>query len=103
MNATWDLAHEAMRCQVEWRDHQLYWLISHPDAPGGQTHPALVSDISVHHRPVQWTRLIDAEERPGPDGAPHLAVTVADRSGRLRLTRHFESLLAMPLHARGRG
>ena len=29
-------------------------------------------------------------KRRGADGAPHLTVTVADSSGRLRLTRHFE-------------
>ena len=90
MNVSWDLAHEAMRCRVEWSDGQLFWQVIHPYAPNGQTRPAPVSELAVDGRPAQWTRLIDAQETHGPDAAPRLAVTVADSSGRLRLVRHFE-------------
>ena len=53
MNSVWQLTHDAMHCRVEWRDNHLYWQISHPAAPGGQTRLALVSDLSVNHQPVQ--------------------------------------------------
>ena len=90
MNVTWELAYEAMRCRVEWRDDQLFWQIIHPYAPNGQTRPAPVSELAVDGRPVQWTRLIGAQETHSPDAAPRLAVTVEDSSGRLRLVRTFE-------------
>jgi hypothetical protein len=90
MTAAWHLEQTEVHCRVEWRDNHLYWQISHPDAPGGQTRLALVSDLTVNHQPVQWTRLLGAAETQDSCGAPHLAVTVEDSSGRLRLVRHFE-------------
>ncbi|MBP8292936.1 MAG: alpha-galactosidase [Caldilineaceae bacterium] len=90
MNTFWELAHEAMRCRVEWRDGHLFWQISHAHAPGGQTRPSPVSEVRIDTRPVQWTRLLGAQETQGPGAAPRLAVTVEDSSGRLRLVRYFE-------------
>ncbi|MCB0150105.1 MAG: alpha-galactosidase, partial [Caldilineaceae bacterium] len=90
MSAAWDLKLADMHCHVEWRAGQLFWQLRHPDAPGDATHLAPISDLTVDHRPVQWTRLVAAEDTPGPNAAPHLAVTVEDSSGRLRLVRHFE-------------
>lgn len=90
MTDVWHLEHAALRCRVEWRDRQLFWQISHPSAPGGQTQPSSVGDLVVDRRPVEWTTLVGAEATPGPGGAPHLVVTVEDRTGRLRLVRHFE-------------
>lgn len=96
MAAAWQLVQGALRCDVAWRDGQLYWQISHPDLPGGQTQPAMISDLAVGRRPVQWTALISVEQNARPDGAPHLAVTLADSSGRLRLVRHFELFAGHP-------
>ena len=90
MSAAWDLELADLRCHVEWRAGQLFWQLRHPQAPGGATRLAPISDLMVDHRSVQWTRLVAAEETPGPHAAPHLAVTVEDSSGRLRLVRHFE-------------
>jgi hypothetical protein len=96
MTAAWQLALAELRCDVAWRDGQLYWQIGHPDAPGGQTHPAPISDINLDRQPVQWTTLVGVAENNGPDGAPHLQVTLEDSSGRLRLTRHFELFRGHP-------
>ncbi|MBI1298359.1 alpha-galactosidase [bacterium] len=88
MTTAWRLELEALSCRVEWRDHQLWWQFVHPSAPGGQTHLTPISAVSVDHRPVAWTTLVDAQTTVQP--TPQLAVTVEDSSGRLRLTRHFE-------------
>lgn len=90
MSSVWELEQGELRCRVLWRDHQLHWQISHPHLPGGETQPASVSDLSVHGQPVQWTTLADAAVSHDADGAPRLAVTLEDASGRLRLVRHFE-------------
>ena len=47
MAAAWQLVQGVLRCDVAWRDGQLYWQISHPDLPGGQTQPAMISDLAV--------------------------------------------------------
>ncbi|GIK73770.1 MAG: hypothetical protein BroJett021_27580 [Chloroflexota bacterium] len=89
MTSAWVLEHEELRCQVVWRDHQLYWRINHPHAPGGQTLPAPVSDLTERGQPIQWTKLI-AVETDEANGAPRLTVTLEDNNGRLRLVRCFE-------------
>src|SRR5690606_31184335 len=90
MTVAWHLDLADLHCRVEWRDGQMYWLLRHPNVPGGETRPAHVSDMTVDHHPVQWTHLIGANETRGPDAAPRLSVTVQDSTGRLRLVRHFE-------------
>jgi len=90
MTTGWQIECAALRCRIEWHDGQLYWQLHHANAPDGWTQSVPVSDLTVNHQPVQWTQWIAAEETLGPDAAPHLAVTLADDSGRLRLVRHFE-------------
>lgn len=88
MNSVWLLELADVGCRVEWRDSQLFWQILHPAAPGGQTVPALVSDLTADRHPLLWTRLVGVEQTDG--SAPRLAVSLEESSGRLRLVRHFE-------------
>jgi len=90
MSVAWKIESEAMHCHVEWREGQLFWQLSHPDAPDGQTHQASVSDLTVNRQPMQWAKLVDAVEKHDAQGAPRLTVTLEDDAGRLRLVRHFE-------------
>lgn len=90
MTNVWTLHYDELHCRVLWRDRQLYWQFSHPQAPNGQTHLMLASCISMRSRPVQWTALVGVAETQDAQGAPHLAVTLEDSSGALRLVRHFE-------------
>lgn len=91
MTPTWNLEYEGMQCAIEWRDAQLFWQMRHAHAPSGQTRPAPVGQLTIAHQPVQWTRLVDGQLTGGSDTPPHLAVTLEDASGRLRLTQHFET------------
>ena len=90
MPSTWQLATAELCCTVEHHNSQLLWQIEHPDAPGGRTRLTPVGDITIRHEPVRWATLIGAETGSGPDGAPRLAVTLEDETGRLRLVQHFE-------------
>lgn len=90
MTAAWHLTMADLHCHIEWRDGQLWWQFTHPHGPGGQTRPSVISSLSVGHQLVQWTRLLSAQEDAAAVGAPRLAVTLEDSSGRLRLVRHFE-------------
>lgn len=90
MTAAWRLQFDDLRCRVAWRDSQLWWQLSHPHLPGGETQPAPVSGLTLHGQPIQWTTLVAAAESHDDQGAPRLTVTLEDDSGRLRLVRHFE-------------
>ena len=79
MAAAWQLGQDVLRCDVAWRDGQLYWQISHPDLPAQQTRSTVISDLWLSGQPVTWTKLIDGEQSAGLDGAPRLRV---DRTAR---------------------
>ena len=57
MVEAWNLEHGELCCRVTWRNDQLFWQISHPRAPGGETQPALVSDLTLHDSPPSGRRL----------------------------------------------
>ena len=90
MTAAWQLELAEIHCRVEWRKNQLAWQISHPNAPNGQTRLSPIGAMTVNGQPVQWTRLVGAQETLGPHAAPRLVVTLEDSAGCLRLVRHFE-------------
>ena len=90
MSSVWNLKHGELHCRVQWRNHQLYWQINHPLAPGGQTQLAPISDLTVHGQPVQWPTLVGVATTHDAHGAPNLTVTLEDSSRRLRLVRRFE-------------
>jgi hypothetical protein len=90
MTAAWQLTLAERHCRVEWRKSQLTWQFSHPHAPNGETRLSPIGAITVNGQPVQWTRLLGAQETLGPHAAPRLAVTLEDSAGHLRLVCHFE-------------
>uniref|UniRef100_A0A7C1JX78 Alpha-galactosidase n=1 Tax=Caldilinea aerophila TaxID=133453 RepID=A0A7C1JX78_9CHLR len=87
-HTVWEIGHGDLRCRVEWRGNQLFWQLIHPLAPGGRTQPAAISAIAVQGQPVQWTKLVGAEQNG--ESASCLKVTLEDATGRLRLVRAFE-------------
>lgn len=89
MSREWSLLQGDLRCRVLWRNGQLFWQLSHPYAPGGETRLSPVSDITLQGRRTAW-EVVDAIETQDAQGAPRLTITLEEGSGRLRLVRNFE-------------
>lgn len=87
-HTVWEVIQGDLRCRIEWRDSQLFWQLIHPLVPGGRTQPAAIGTMAVQGQPVQWTKLVSAEQNGEP--SPCLQIALEDATGRLRLIRAFE-------------